>query len=127
MESVTISKRFAQINNCKAENNNDACMELSLERRPASRSDRRRFHRKASGLPLYAVGSIDRNGFLWSEAKGFISVCVCVEQKLGRIIAVALLYPRGVGPHIPFGITKHSSTVLACPCCVVPARSINFT
>lgn len=39
-----------------------------------------------------------------------------VEQKLGRIIAcVSSSLPPGaagrVGPHIPFGITKHSSTV----------------
>ena len=63
-----------------------------------SRSDRRRFQRKASSLPQYAVGSIDRNGFLWSEAKGF---CACGTEAGENNCVSSSLHP-GRGPSHSF-------------------------
>ena len=73
MKSVVISKRFAQINNCKLKQRIIRVTMMFAWRleRPEKKISQ---ESKQLLLPQCAVGSIDRNGFLWSEAKGFVCV-----------------------------------------------------
>jgi len=128
---------------CKAEDEQikimHACMAPAGDRliRPKISEQESMHHSNSMQLApvyavLHAVGSIDRNGFLWSEAKrAFCVHRTGKKNKLGRIIASnsSSSLPRGPGPWVLTFLLALPNTHAQClhPPCDVSAWSISFT